>query len=497
MTEISRIAIVGGGTAGWMSAAYLAKHLPKTISICLVESQSLGTVGVGEATIPTIRHFYRSLGLSDEVVFQQTDATFKYGIEFIDWYQKGTSFIHPFGLFGQGTKEVDFHHYWLRARAHGQVPKLSEFSLGVQLAQQSKILFRHTPPQNQLETFDWALHFDAAKFAKLMQRVAIENSVQHIVGDITTVHTGDKQEITTLDLADGQAVTADLFIDCSGFQSLLLQKTLHVGYEDWSEYLLCDSALAVQTEVNEEMLSRTQARAQSAGWQWTIPLTTRTGNGYVYSSRFQNEKDAEAEFIANLSGKVINTLRKFKFTPGRLSQAWSHNAVAIGLSSGFLEPLESTSIALIETAIVKLADLLKTGEYTNDTRDKFNYATACEYERVRDFIILHYILSKRTDPGFWQAAQTIMIPESLQRKLARYEQHAELQTLPWEIFGKDSWLAILDGFEHYPNTYHSRADNMPFEYLQQHLTYMQQQITNWLAQGKTHQAVLETIHRDN
>lgn len=495
MTEISRIAIVGGGTAGWMTAAYLAKHLPKHISLCLVESERLGTVGVGEATIPTIRHFYRSLGLSDEWVFQHTDATFKYGIEFIDWHRQGTSFIHPFGLFGQGTQDVDFHHYWLRARKDAEVSKLSEFSLGVQLAKHSKILFHSTPPQSQLETFDWALHFDAAKFAKLMQTVATSNGVEHIVGDIVCVKQGPQQQISHVMLADDTAIEADLFIDCSGFQSLLLQKTLQVGYEDWSKYLLCDRALAVQTTKSVEMLSRTQARAQSAGWQWSIPLTTRTGNGYVYSSRFISDADAEAEFKANLSGEMINNIREFKFTPGRLSQAWSQNAVAIGLSSGFLEPLESTSIALIETAIVKLADLLKSGQFDSQTRDKFNYATACEYERVRDFIILHYILSKRTDSEFWLAAQAIDIPESLQKKISHFEHTAEIQTLPWEIFGKDSWLAILDGFEHYPNTYHSRADNMPIDYLKQHLSFMQQQIGQWLQQGKTHHAVLEGIQR--
>lgn len=486
--KLEKIVILGGGTAGWMTAAALSKHFANKVEITLVESEQIGTVGVGEATIPTIRRFYKQLGLSDKTVIAKTNATFKFGIEFVDWQKSGHSFIHPFGLFGQGTPSLDFHHYWLRARTHDSTIDLQDYSLGVQLAKNNKVLMPNKP-QNQLEIFDWALHFDAALFARLMRETAETIGVNRVEAKVKSVQKS-KEDISALILESGELISGDLFIDCSGFKAELIGKALEVDYLDWSNYLLCDSAIAVQTEKTGEISNKTISKAKSAGWQWRIPLTTRMGNGYVYSSKHINDEDAELEFLSSLEGDMTSALRKFKFTPGRRANAWQSNCVSIGLSSGFLEPLESTSIALIETAIAKLIDLIPDNQISSDTAKKFNYATALEYERVRDFIIMHYVLSQRDDTQFWLDCRNVSIPETLKSKLQNYEQNAELKPLPWDIFGKDSWLALLDGLGMYPSKYNERANNMPIEYLQKHLAFMKQEIDNLVGKGVEHERFL-------
>jgi tryptophan halogenase len=344
-------------------------------------------------------------------------------------------------------------------------------------------------PQNQLEVFDWALHFDAALFARLMRETAETLGVNRVEAKVKSVQKS-KEDIGALILESGELISGDLFIDCSGFKAELIGKALEVDYLDWSNYLLCDSAIAVQTEKAGEISNKTISKAKSAGWQWRIPLTTRMGNGYVYSSKHINDEDAELEFLSSLEGDMTSALRRFKFTPGRRANAWQSNCVSIGLSSGFLEPLESTSIALIETAIAKLIDLIPDNQISSDTAKKFNYATALEYERVRDFIIMHYVLSQRDDTQFWLDCRDVSIPETLKLKLQNYEQNAELKPLPWDIFGKDSWLALLDGLGMYPSKYNERANNMPIEYLQKHLAFMKQEIDNLVGKGVEHERFL-------
>ncbi|WP_102795460.1 tryptophan halogenase family protein [Bowmanella denitrificans] len=491
--NVASIAIVGGGTAGWMTAAALSHHFKnQPVDITVVESSKLGTVGVGEATIPTLRRFYQKLGFSDLQVLKASAGTCKLGIEFRDWYKPDTSFIHPFGLFGQGTKEVPFHHYWLRAKANGGAAPLEQFSLGVQLASQNKFKLPIDKPTSQLEIYDWALHFDAALFAHLMREFSISNGVKLIDNEIVEVKTdSEKRQISSLIFSDGTYLQTDLYIDCSGFHSLLLAGALEVGYEDWSQWLVCNSAFAVQSELVGPPPSRTIATARSAGWQWTIPLQHRQGNGHVYADSFTDDETARNTLVSNIKGKLLHDPRHFRFTPGRRSHAWKGNCVAIGLSAGFLEPLESTSIALVETAIDKLLMTFRQPKYHKEDVQRFNQVTAMEYERVRDFIILHYKANQRSG-AMWEYCRNMALPELLQDKLNRYLRNGEIVTYPWEIFGRDSWLAIFNGFAIYPQNYHPRADNMPMDYLQKHLAFMQSQVSQWVADSPSHNDFLKT-----
>ncbi len=491
--KVNSIVIAGGGTSGWMTAAALSHHFSKqNVTITLVESSQIGTIGVGEATIPTLRRFYRKLGLTDLDVIKATAATCKLGIEFKDWYRKGSSFIHPFGIFGQGTRDVAFHHYWLKAKLAGEESELAEYSLGVNLAKENRFMLPSEQPESQLEIFDWALHFDAALFANVMRDYSLANGVTILDEKITKVNlASDGLNIHSLIFEDGRSLAGDLFIDCTGFKGLLIKEAMNTGFEDWSEWLVCDRAVAVQSETVGAPIARTISQAHQAGWQWKIPLQHRMGNGLVYASRYINDEDAEQCLLANIDGKILHQPRKFSFTPGRVKQAWNHNCIAVGLSSGFLEPLESTSIALVETAIEKIILSFEQPFYNQGTIDKFNDVTFMEYERVRDFIILHYKATQRDDSPLWQFCQQMPLPEKLGEKLAAYKKDGTIIQYPWEIFGKDSWLAIFDGFHIYPQSYDKRADNMEMNYLKDNLAYMRNRVNSSLDAAPTHEEFLQ------
>jgi tryptophan halogenase len=492
--QISSIVIVGGGTAGWMTAAALSQHfLEMPVQITLVESSQLGTVGVGEATIPTLRRFYNKLGFTDIEVIRATNATCKLGIEFQDWHSPGSSFIHPFGLYGLPVKDVPFHHYWLKAQQTGNPNDLADYSLGVNLAKQDKFCFPSPKPESNLQIFDWALHFDAALFADLMRTYAIKNNITAIDGKIAEVVLDSQNgDIKTLQLEDGRQIGGDLFIDCSGFAGLLIEKALHCGFEDWSQWLLCDKAFAVQTESVGSPIPRTIAKAHQAGWQWKIPLQHRSGNGHVYSSQYISEDDALQTLMQNLDGKALHSPRQFSFKPGRRKKAWHHNCIAVGLAAGFLEPLESTSIALVETAIDKIIQSFPNPAYSQTEVEKFNQVTATEYERVRDFIILHYKANQRNDSPMWQYCREMSVPETLKEKMLAFKSVGDLSRSPWEIFGPDSWLAIYSGFNYLPDTYAAEVDDMPTEYLNANLAKMRSAIKNMVAPVPSH---LEFLNR--
>ncbi len=492
--EIKSIAIVGGGTSGWMTAAALSHHFTtnfpdKNISITLVESSQLGTIGVGEATIPTLRRFYQKLGLTDIDVIKATNATCKLGIEFKGWAGENSSFIHPFGLFGQGTKDVPFHHYWLKARKNSaeKVSELSDFSLGVNLAQQNKFFIPAKKPQSQLDIFDWALHFDAALFANLMRDYSVGHCVTLVDNLIETVnvcpHSGN---INSLTLKDGQSISADLFIDCSGFKALLIEGALKTGFDDWSHWLFCDSAVAVQSKTTSEPIARTISQAKAAGWQWKIPLQHRMGNGYVYSSQYLDNESAKASLFSDIDGDILHEPRSFSFTPGRRRKAWNKNCIAVGLSSGFLEPLESTSIALVETAIEKILLSFNTPYYDDNDINRFNEVNALEYERVRDFIILHYKANQRHDSPMWQRYREMEIPEKLAEKMRMFKESGTIIRYPWEIFGADSWLAVFNGLNYLPSAYDVRADDMDSNYLDTHLEKMKSMVKTNVVSAPTH-----------
>jgi tryptophan halogenase len=492
--EIKSIAIVGGGTSGWMTAAALSHHFTtnfpdKNISITLVESSQLGTIGVGEATIPTLRRFYQKLGLTDIDVIKATNATCKLGIEFKGWAGDNSSFIHPFGLFGQGTKDVPFHHYWLKARKNSatKASDLSDFSLGVNLAQQNKFCTPAKKPQSQLDIFDWALHFDAALFANLMRDYSVGHGVTLVDNLIEAVnvcpHSGN---INSLTLKDGQSISADLFIDCSGLKALLIEGALKTGFDDWSHWLFCDSAVAVQSKTTSAPIARTISQAKAAGWQWKIPLQHRMGNGYVYSSQYLDNESAKASLLTDIDGDILHEPRSFSFTPGRRRKAWNKNCIAVGLSSGFLEPLESTSIALVETAIEKILLSFDTPYYDDNDINRFNEVNALEYERVRDFIILHYKANQRNDNPMWQRYKEMEIPEKLAEKMRMFKDSGNIIRYPWEIFGADSWLAVFNGLNYLPSAYDIRADDMDSTYLDTHLEKMKSMVKTNVGIAPTH-----------
>jgi tryptophan halogenase len=450
---IERVVIVGGGTAGWMAAAALSAHLAGTgIAITLIESSDIGTVGVGEATIPTIRRFYAQLGMSDAEVMQACAATAKFGIRFVDWLRDGHSFVHPFGRYGQDLKGIDFHHYWLKARAAGDTAPLGDYSLGALLAAEGHATLPAPNPGSQLGIFDWALHFDAALFAQHMRRFAEKHGVSRL--DARIIHVKLRPEdgfIDALALDNGTEVAGDLFIDCSGFRSLLLGEALGVTYQDWSHWLLCDGAFAVQSERVGDPPSCTTVTARSAGWQWRIPLRGREGNGLVFSSRFQTDDEAREELLAYIPG-----------------------------------------IALIETGIERLKSLFPDKDFDPAVIAEYNEQSAEEIERVRDFLILHYALNGRSGP-FWQACRDMTLPSGMNQKMNLWRARGAFLRYRWEMFSPASWLAIYAGFDALPDRIDPAVAAVDPAQLTRSLEAMRRSLRETVADTPTHQEFLEIM----
>lgn len=487
MRSVKKLVIVGGGTAGWMAAASLKQHFKAALDITLIESSEIGTIGVGEATIPTIRHFYRSLGLSDLDVIKATRATCKLGIEFRDWYKPGSSFIHPFGNYGQPLRGIEFQHFWLKLYQKGLASPLGDYSLGVTLAKNNKFTFPAVNPPSVLSSFDWALHFDAALFANLMRSHAEANGVKRIDAKIEKVNINQQTgDITSVKTDAKQVIAADLFVDCSGFRGLLIEDALHTGYENWSDWLLCDGAFAVQSKSVGSPNSYTEVTARPAGWQWKIPLQHRDGNGHVFSSKFMRDDIAVALLRKNIEGELLHEPRKIGFVPGRRKLAWNKNCIAIGLSAGFLEPLESTSIALIQTGIEKIRHLLGALSYNDSIVREFNETTQLEYERVRDFIILHYKLNARDDSEFWRYCRAMQVPDSLQHKMDLFKASGYVVNYRWEMFHLPSWLAIFTGFNYLPDVYDVQVDELDETLLANNIKRMKESLQATVADTPSH-----------
>lgn len=444
---VSHIVIAGGGTAGWMTAAYLANWLENTnIRVTLVESELIGTVGVGEATVPGIHQFIKDLNIRESEFIKATNATFKLGIEFENWVAPNQSFFHPFAGYGVPIEDRPFHKTWWAAKQQGYSAALAEFCLCTQLAKAGKFAQPSFDPDSRLAWYNYAYHFDATLFAKYLRGYAEARRVKRIEGKINQVQLDpDSGFIRSLHLESGEQISGDLFVDCSGISALLIGKTLGVGYEDWSQWLLSDSALAVQTQSVAEPDPFTRSTARTAGWQWHIPLQHRVGNGYVFSSQFITEDQARAELLANLRGERVTEPRLIRFTTGMRQDFWHKNCVAIGLSSGFLEPLESTSISLIQTGINKLAAFLVDYEIQEKQVAEANRLNRLEYERIRDFIILHYKLNGRTEP-LWQHVRDMEIPATLEEKIATFKASGDIQLLEIESFTEHSWISMYAGF---------------------------------------------------
>ncbi len=444
---IRTIAIVGGGTAGWMTAASLSKFLKNlNVRIRLIESDQIATVGVGEATIPPIMDFIRGLGVDENECVRKTQATFKLGIEFRDWTRIGHSYIHPFGQTGFDMGPVAFSAYWLKAHRAGKASRLEDYSLQATAAYAGKFM-RPVPASNSpLAGITYALHFDASLFARYLRTYAEGRGVERTEGRVQSVSLGSENGfIDALTLESGERVEADLYIDCSGFRGLLIEDALHTGYENWNHWLPCDRAVAVPCERTGPLSSYTRATAKAAGWQWRIPLQHRLGNGYVYSSGFLSDSLAQDELMSSIEGKALADPFKLRFAAGRRNLFWNKNCVAIGLSSGFLEPLESTSIHFIQRGIAMLLTLFPDRDFRSAEIDRYNKILRAEYERVRDFLILHYSQTERDDSDMWRYCRNVSMPDSLKERMDLFRSHGRILREDFELFPAQSWLFVMVG----------------------------------------------------
>ena len=458
--RIRKVVIVGGGTAGWMSAAALSKVLINDYcKVELVESEAIGTVGVGEATIPQIQTFNKILGIDEDEFIRATKATFKLGIEFCDWGKLGDSYVHPFGTYGVPIESVPFHHYWLKMYKEGRLASLDDFSLACKAAKQNKFTRPLDMPQSPLSQISYAFQFDAGLYAKYLRGYAETRGVKRTEGKIAQVHQrASDGYIESVELENGQTIEADLFIDCSGFRGLLIEQTLKTGYQDWSQWLPCDRAVAVPCAKNGDPEPYTRSTARQAGWQWRIPLQHRTGNGHVYSSNFISDDEAAQTLLDNLDGEPLADLNKLRFVTGRRNKFWNKNVVAIGLSSGFIEPLESTSIYLIQTGIARLIGLFPDRDFRQADIDKYNQQAIDEIEAIRDFIIVHYKATQRDDTPFWKYCKNMSVPSSLQDRMDLFKGSGRLYREAEELFSEVSWFAVMFGQGIEPDSYHPIVD---------------------------------------
>ncbi|WP_156255786.1 tryptophan halogenase family protein [Sandarakinorhabdus oryzae] len=462
--NVRRVCIVGGGSAGWMTAAALARTLPAGVAIELVESEEIGTVGVGEATIPPIKLFNQMLGLNEAAFVQATQGSFKLGIEFVGWGQAGHRYFHPFGTYGADFDSVPMHHWWLKQRAAGDLTPLDDYSMAWVAARASRFAPPATDRRLVQSTFDYAYHFDAGLYAQALRRLAEGLGVTRHEGRITAVaRDGETGHVTGVTLADDRMVEAEFWIDCSGFRGLLIAETLETPFIDWTHWLPCDRALAVPCghangTDGDSFTPYTRSTAHAAGWQWRIPLQHRIGNGHVFSSAFMGEDEAASILMANLDGPALADPRLLKFTTGRRAQAWTHNVVAIGLAAGFMEPLESTSLHLVQSGIMRLLALWPTRAMDALVRDEFNRVTATEWERIRDFLILHYHLNTRDEP-LWRQCATMAIPATLQHKIDHFRAFGRTVSDGPELFLNASWLAVHIGQFNLPERYDPLVDS--------------------------------------
>ncbi|MBF7072313.1 tryptophan 7-halogenase [Glaciecola sp. MH2013] len=494
--DIQKIVIVGGGTAGWMAAAAMSRLLDKQkISIHLIESEAIGTVGVGEATIPHILYFNRLLGIDENSFIKQTNATFKLGIEFVNWGSIGESYIHPFGPYGMDMEGVHFHHMWLRQQKLGSAKPIGDFNLQILAAKAGKFM-RAKPDMkgSPLATIAYAFQFDATLYAAFLREFAEGRGVVRTEGKISSVQQDNKSgHIQSVSLDSGESIDGDLFIDCSGFKGLLIEETLKTGYDDWSHYLPCDSAVTRLSERMKVLPPYTRATAKEAGWQWRIPLQSRTGNGYVYSSQFLSDSRAMDSLSEDLDTSPISEPRQLKFTTGIRKQPWNKNVVAIGLSSGFLEPLESTSIHLIQTAIARLMTNFPDKSFNQPDIDYYNEKTRLEYEQVRDFLILHYKATKRDDSPFWNYVREMDIPLSLEKRIAIYKENARLYREDQELFNHVSWLAVFNGQGIHPKRHHPVANLLQEEEMERRMSEIHSVTQKCLNVMPSHEEFLASI----
>ena len=447
LQPLKKILIAGGGSAGWMTAALCSRLFQGLYEIVLIESEQIGTVGVGEATIPAIKKFNELLGLDEDDFLRKTQGSFKLGIEFRNWFRKGESYLHGFGVLGQDLGWLRVHQYWLRMRELGQAPDFNALSINNAMALQDKFMrARADMAESPIGHIAHAFHFDAGLYAKHLSTYAQARGVQRREGKIVDVtlrpEDGFVQSVT---MDDGEVIAADLFVDCSGFRGLIIEQALKTGYEDWTRWLPADRAIAVPTERSAHFTPYTRSTAHDAGWQWRIPLQHRTGNGHVYSSQYIDDDEAERVLLANLDGAQRADPLRIRFTTGKRKKIWNKNCVSIGLASGFMEPLESTSLHLIQSAVIRMVRLLPDGGFDQANVDEFNRQSDFEYERIRDFIILHYKATERDDTPFWRHCRDMEVPATLQRKMDLFRANGRVFREDDELFTEESWIQVFLG----------------------------------------------------
>ena len=464
-----RIVVVGGGTAGWMTAAALGKFCEGT-PVTLIESDEIGTVGVGEATIPHIVTFNQALGIDEAEFVAATGATYKLGIAFEGWGSPDDAYVHAFGQVGRGIGLLAFHHYWLRARALGFAKPLGHYLLNTIILAGNRFAHVEREPSNPLPPVPYAFHFDASLYARFLRGFAEKAGVVRQEGRIVAVNRHPTSgDISSVTLANGTQVGGDLFIDCSGFRGLLIEQELEAGFEDWSHWLPCDRATAVPCSTVKPVTPYTRAIARKAGWQWRIPLQHRIGNGHVFCSRHISEDEAAATLLANLDGAPMADPRTLRFTTGRRRKAWVRNVVAVGLSSGFIEPLESTSIHLIQTAVNRLLEMLPRDEISEAARENYNARAAFEMERLRDFIVLHYHANGRTGEPFWDELRAMPVPDTLQQRIDLFRETGGVFPSLDELFDLRGWVQVMIGQNVMPQAWHPLADTLEEARLRQFL----------------------------
>jgi tryptophan halogenase len=490
--QVRRIVILGGGTSGWMCAAAFSQLLRAPgYSVRLIESDEIGTVGVGEATLPHIKAFNDQLGVNEAAFMRATQATFKLGIEFRGWGATG-SYVHPFGAFGQDWAGVEFHHYWRRAKAAGiTVGPLEDYCIAIAAARAHRFDFPTEDANSVRSQYAYAYHFDAALYARFMRDFATGRGVRRTEGRVVDVRLEPESgDIASLKLQSGEVVEGDLFIDCSGFAELLIEKALKVGWEDWTDWLPCDRAWAVASMRSPDFAPYTRLTAREAGWQWRIPLQHRTGNGYVFSSAFINEDRAAETLLANLDGPALADPKLLRFKAGRRRESWRRNCVAIGLASGFLEPLESTSIYLVQAAITQVLKLLSVGPVDDRLRREFNHAIDLEYQRVRDFLILHYHANIREGEPLWDYTRVMEVPDSLKHSLELFRRRGYVQPYKDGLFSPPSWIAVFNGQGISPLGHDRMAEVAPLDLVVEKLAELRERVAHAVAAMPDHAATV-------
>ncbi len=492
---IRKIVIVGGGTAGWMAAAAIAKILGgfPGLSIQLVESDAIGTVGVGEATIPQILSFHKLLEIDENEFVRETHATYKLGIEFVDWLRPGHSYVHPFGTYGLNMLGIEFHHFWLRGQEAGETVPLDPYSIGAAAGRAGKFFWPQlNNPRSPLSKLAYAFQFDARLYAAFLRRRAEAHGVIRREGKVIQVHqNAETGFVDSVELEDGSRIEGELFIDCSGFRSLLLGQALQVPFEDWSKWLPCDRAVAVPCTLGGDRQPLTRSTARPAGWQWRIPLQHRVGNGHVYSSAHMEQDKATELLLANLDGDPLAEPNHLRFTAGHRAQFWEKNVVALGLAGGFLEPLESTAIHLVQSSIARFMAFFPTTAFGEQERLRFNRDTRREYVDIRNFLVLHYKSTERDDSEFWRYCRNLTPPDGLAEKMAIFEGSGRVVREHDEFFTEPSWLAVMAGQGITPRGYHPVAAMLDEAETKKRLEHIRQVIAQAVSQMPTQEDFLQ------